>query len=160
MVNILRKLLDYIDSAMKYIFYVLLATMLGVAFLQVIARSVLSISVSWTDELTRYLFIWLIFIGIAFSIRRAGHISIDTIYLFIKEDKKETYRKFLYILQIVFFAAVFFFSFNFMVSNFTNTSPAMQLPMGYVYMSLPIGCILSILFLLEKIFIDREGVPE
>jgi TRAP-type transport system small permease protein len=159
-VGLLRKVFDYIDEVTKYILFILLGVMLIVAFLQIFYRSVLSISVSWTDELTRYLFIWSVFIGVAYSIRRNGHISIETIYLFIKEENKAKFNKIVYAIQFIFFVGVLIFSMNFVINNFWNVSPVLQLPMGFVYISLPIGCLLCWIFLVEKIFFNREEVKE
>jgi TRAP-type transport system small permease protein len=153
----LKKLFDVTDSLIKYLSFIVLSIMSVSAFLQVLYRYVIESSLSWTDELTRYLFIWLIFIGVAFSVRRDGHIAIESIFLFLKDHQKNGYKRIIYIIQIIFFLFLSVIGFYFVITNFGNVSPGLQLPMGFVYLALPVGSIFSIIFLLEKIIYPEKG---
>jgi TRAP-type C4-dicarboxylate transport system permease small subunit len=50
--------------------------MLAVMVLQVLFRDALGVAASWTDEATRYLFIWAIFLGSAVAQRTGEHVRI------------------------------------------------------------------------------------
>jgi TRAP-type C4-dicarboxylate transport system permease small subunit len=57
---------------------VLLVTLLtAVAFAQVTTRYVLSDPLIWSEELARYLFVWVSMIGAALAIREGGHFGLD-----------------------------------------------------------------------------------
>ncbi len=52
---------------------VLLVAIVAVTFLQVISRYVLQTSLAWTEELARYLFIWLAALGAAYAFKTRSH---------------------------------------------------------------------------------------
>ena len=68
--KVLKNILDWLGIS---IFLALLC----VVVLQIIARSVLTISIPWTEELSRFLFIWLTYIGAAIAARKGSNIVID-----------------------------------------------------------------------------------
>lgn len=153
----MKKLFEVTDSLIKHLVFIVLSIMLVSAFLQVLYRYVIESSLTWTDELTRYLFIWLIFIGVAFSVRRNGHIAIESIFLFLKDHQKKNYKRIIYIIQILFFLFLSVIGFYFVFTNFGNVSPSLQVPMGFVYLALPVGSLFSMIFLLEKLIYPEKG---
>ena len=57
-------------------------------FVQVVMRYVFNNSLSWSEELARYTFIWLIYIGISYGCKLRKHIKIDAaLYLFPKKAR-------------------------------------------------------------------------
>ena len=68
--KLLKNILDWLGIS---IFLALMC----VVVLQIVARSVLAISIPWTEELTRFLFIWLTYIGAAVAARKGSNIVID-----------------------------------------------------------------------------------
>jgi C4-dicarboxylate transporter DctQ subunit len=57
----------------------LLAVMVGITFVQVIARYIFNYSFVWALELTTVLFAWLIFLGMAYGVRVGSHIGVDAL---------------------------------------------------------------------------------
>ncbi|MGQ7249659.1 TRAP transporter small permease [Halomonas sp. V046] len=55
----------------------LMMLMAGILAVQVFMRYVMGASLSWSEELARYLFIWLIYLGISYGARQMRHIKID-----------------------------------------------------------------------------------
>lgn len=56
---------------------VLMSTMTVLLAVQVFMRYVMGASLSWSEEIARYLFIWLIYLGISYGAREMRHIKID-----------------------------------------------------------------------------------
>jgi len=54
-----------------------LGTMVLIAFIQVILRNIFSTGISWADELTRHLVLWIGFVAGSLATREGRHISID-----------------------------------------------------------------------------------
>lgn len=77
--NILKK----IGRAYDKLEEILLAGTLGftvvLIFVQVIARYVFNHSISWSEELSRYMFVWLIWLGTSMAARNNAHITVDVI---------------------------------------------------------------------------------
>ena len=66
-----------LEKGMDYSIVILLSLMIIFAFLQVLFRYALRLPYPWTEELARYLMIWLVFIGAAAGVRLENHIKID-----------------------------------------------------------------------------------
>jgi TRAP-type C4-dicarboxylate transport system permease small subunit len=73
----MAKLLQALDRVLDGITLLLLAILLLLVGAQVLARYVLNYSLFWSEELARYLFIYLVFIGSAIVLRRNGHIQVS-----------------------------------------------------------------------------------
>jgi len=56
-----------------------LGTMVVIAFIQVILRNIFSTGISWADELTRHLVLWIGFVAGSLATREGRHISIDVL---------------------------------------------------------------------------------
>ena len=85
----LRWVDKYLEESLMLI---LLAAMVCVMGLQVFMRYVLASSLSWPEELTRYMFIWFVFLGIGYGIRYDVHIRVNIIETFFpKIEKTFTY---------------------------------------------------------------------
>jgi TRAP-type C4-dicarboxylate transport system permease small subunit len=59
--------------------FTLFAAVLVLVNVQIVCRFVLSLSVPWTEEVSRLLFIWLAYIGAAIGLREGSLIVIDTL---------------------------------------------------------------------------------
>lgn len=74
MKKILKFLNDYLEET---ICIILMSVMTIIIFIQVIMRYVMHNSLSWSEELARYCFVWLIYIGVAYGCKLMKHIKID-----------------------------------------------------------------------------------
>jgi len=128
--------------------------LVGVIFIEVVCRYILFISTAWSEELARYLFIWLTYIGSAYAFNHGGHIEIDLCSQIIEKTKliknKEASLKTLEILSIVstmLFLTLFcriFWNFMMQFWGTSMTSPTMHIPMGYIYLPVFISCVLTV----------------
>jgi TRAP-type transport system small permease protein len=68
-----------LNRALDVLAALLFAAALALVNLQILCRFVLSVSVPWTEEVSRLVFIWLAFVGAAIGAREASLIVIDTL---------------------------------------------------------------------------------
>lgn len=121
-------------------------------FIEVVCRYFLFISVAWAEELTRYLFIWLTYIGSAYACYECSHTEIDIFEQILKKNKDPQKRaKSLRGLSLVSYAATgafliyfskIFFDYMMKIWKTTQTSPTMHIPMGLVYLPVFVGLVL------------------
>lgn len=132
-----------ISKILSVLMIVLFIWMIVAFSIQVFARYIFSAGFTWTEELTRYGMIWMVFLGAAWIIFNSDHVKVT-----ILEDAfKGQSRKILMIIQdifgLIFVAAIFYFSFSQLsiaargVSANTGISNVVQ------YMVFPISMILS-----------------
>ncbi|WP_084783221.1 TRAP transporter small permease [Bacillus dakarensis] len=135
----------------KLIIALFMITMTVLIFLQVVSRYVFGDSITWTEELSRYLFIWLIFLTIGVGFKENKHISIDIVLDLLPKILQKLIRQITYLLVFV-VAALFVWEGYVLVMQmqmFGQTSANLRLPMWWVYLSLPVGFFLSTIRLIQ-----------
>ncbi|SHF47705.1 TRAP-type C4-dicarboxylate transport system, small permease component [Desulforamulus putei DSM 12395] len=150
--GLLRKIDKHLE---EYLLSFLLSTTVILIAVQVFMRYVMHASPSWTEELARYLFIWMVYIGISYGVKMQRHIKVDAIMLILPFKAQKYLLIFSNILFIVF--CVFIIQQGTAVAmnllSFGQTSPALSIPMGYIYMASPIGFSLAIIRLVQNIVV-------
>ena len=69
----------YLMQAMNTIIVVSLALMVIMVFSNVVLRYVFNSGITVTEELSRFLFLWLIFIGAIVAMKESAHLGVDTL---------------------------------------------------------------------------------
>jgi TRAP-type transport system small permease protein len=122
-----------------------------VVFLQVLFRYLLRQPLFWSEELPRYLLIWMSFLAAALAQKHNAHINI-TLCLAPLSTRTRQVLKILTDTVILVFLWVLVYSGG-LVTSITvhHRSTALQLPMGLVYAALPVGATLMSLYLTLQI---------
>ena len=135
----LERLLDVLMA-------VALAVMVTTISYQVFGRYVLGKAPSWTEELTRFLLIWMTMLGSAASLRHGGHITVT----FLVEMLNPFWQAIFLIIRDVFLVAAagifMYFGTRFAMLNGAQESAALEIQMMIPYAALPV-CGLLILLL-------------
>lgn len=120
---------------------------------QVIMRYVMHDSLSWSEELSRYMFIWMINIGISYGVRTNRHISVDVLATILSKKKAAFLSVLADILFFIFSVTVIMYGIEVVqrIIRMGQSSPALEIPMAWVYSSLPIGFFLVSIRLLQSI---------
>lgn len=142
------KILKWLDDNIElYLCVFLMSFMTLLIFVQVVMRYVFNNSLSWSEELARYVFIWLIYIGISYGCKLRKHIKIDAaLYLFPK--KARPYVVLIGdLLFIVFAVYITYTGFNYAMAQiqYDMRSPALKIPFQYIYLSTVVGFGLAII---------------
>ena len=121
-------------------------------FAQVVMRYVFSSSLSWSEELARYLFVWQVWIGASYSARNRTHLRITFIRDSLAPSMQKKVEIAVTVICIVFaaFIAVNGFSLAARVHRFNQLSSALRMPMAYAHLAVPLGCSLMIIRLIEN----------
>lgn len=121
-----------------------MATLVIVVGLQVFNRYALNSSLVWTGELSRYLFIWAVFIGCAYATREGRHLSVTILYNLAPKWLKKTLLLVDDAITIVFcgFCVVWGGKMVQFLSQTGQEAPALEIPIYWVYLALPVGMLL------------------
>ena len=154
------KLID--EHFEEAIIVVLISTMSLLIGVQVFMRYVMSASLSWSEELSRYLFIWVTYLGVAFAVRRNAHISVTMLVSTFSPNLLLATR---ILSHIIFagFAAFVMYQGWFMVERtfrFGQTSASLGIPMGFVYLAPVTGFALTLARLAQAIVLDLKRASE
>lgn len=142
---------------------VVFAAIVVVVFSQVISRFVFNAPFSWSEELARYLQVWLILLTSAAVLRKGLHLAVD----YAVHALPPRAKRFLRIVNlgfIIFFLLVVLISGSMLIAaTVSQKTPALQMPMWLVYLALPVGGFLMLLeavALLLKETIARETIAK
>ena len=107
-------------------------------FTQVIARS-LGTSLTWSEELARYIFIWQIWLGMSIGLKDDKHIQVAMLYNFVKGRPSKVLKIIVTILCIVMCAALVYYGGKYTQNalNRGTLSAALRMPLWFVYLALP-----------------------
>ena len=156
------KALRFLDENIeKMLCVIALALMSAVIVAQVFCRYVLNSSLSWSEELARYLFIWMIYIGISYGVKLDKHICVDAVYTFAPKGIKRYYAIVGYLLVLLFAVAMVYYGVLVVGMQISSgqVSPAMGVPMQYVYAAPVVGFVLTAIRLVQKV-IEAIRAPE
>ena len=139
------KLLD--ENFEKYILMLLLSIMTLVMGVQVIARYVFNNSLTWSEELVRYLFVWSAFLSLPYTIKTGIAISIDQVVNILPEVARKSVKIVSNVLMIIFFIFMFQNSIGVVQSSIISgqRTPALGLPMFLIQASALVGFALGVI---------------
>jgi TRAP-type C4-dicarboxylate transport system permease small subunit len=156
--SVFIKSVDRFNKAMLYLTGVMLLVMSVVIAYQVFSRFILGASLSWSEELARYLMAWLVFLGAAIAIRKSELIGVEALVSVASDNIKK-------VLKLLVYLVCFGFSIFLIVKGFeildvvkNQRSPAMRIPMTWVYAAIPVcGIIMALNSIVVTIELFRKG---
>ena len=111
----MKKLLHGLDEYLEEVLLViLLACMAVIMGIQVFCRYVLSMSLSWSEELTRYLFIWAGFLSISYCTKRCISIKIEQFVALFPKRGKALFKVINHTVELVLFFYLLPFSWRYL----------------------------------------------
>jgi len=128
-----------------------------VVCLQVLFRYVLHQPLYWSEELPRYLLIWMAFLAAGLAQREEAHINITLLLNLLPSAGQRAVRLGMNVVMLAFLALLLYS--GALVTRITaaHRSTALQLPMGVVYAALPVGTALMMLYLVLQIVRGLKG---
>lgn len=159
--TVFRTILARLNFIVDAILTLGITAMLVLVIFQVIVRSV-SLTVSWTEEMTRYIFIWLTFLGMSIGFRRAEHIRL----LFFVDMFPQKIRKILHVFQLLaslaFLGGMMYLGLTFLQQTIAaqETAYAIQMPMYLVVLAVPVSFFLAIVGMFEETFLIPVVSPD
>lgn len=160
------KLLKTIDANAErwalLVFYILLV---GTMAIEVLRREVFSYSSIWGEEIVRYSFIYLAWIGAAAAFKDRAHIRIDVLMYYVNDRIKALLYIFGDLVAMAVACVALYWSFEtVMVSaKFGSVSHGLRISMVWFLMAVPLGFSLILLRLVQGLIRDvrllRQGKP-
>lgn len=116
---------------------------------QVLSRYIFSAPSTITDELSRYLFMWVAMIGAAYTTGQKRHLAIDLLVMKLSGKRKLLVEIFIQIAITAFAVIVLIYGGSVLTIQTLaagQLTPALGIEMGYVYFCLPITGILMVIY--------------
>ena len=117
----------------------IVGVMTVVVFLQVLYRYVFAQPLQWSEELARYLFVWLSILGATLAVQKKGHFGLDFFYKMTSGRFQRIVKIPVYLLMGIVIFVILFQGIILVQKTALQESPAMGISMGWAYASLPVG---------------------
>ncbi|MDO5041041.1 MAG: TRAP transporter small permease [Peptoniphilus sp.] len=155
----IKKINKIIREIEIWIIVIGLALMTLATLYNVFNRFIFKVPITWTDEFTRYLLVWVTLIGAAIGVTERSHATVS----FIVEKFPEKQQKFIKILAIIccLLLCVIFIVGGIILSSAQKNqiSPGLHISMAYVYISIPVSFTLMLIAFIDQgidIYLDRK----
>jgi TRAP-type C4-dicarboxylate transport system permease small subunit len=154
---------DRLNKILEWMVVVLLSIMLFSVLWGVLTRYIFADQSPWTDELARFMLIWVSIIGATYVSGKNAHIAIDLLPASMSVRTKLRLELITGIIISLFVFAVFLVGglrYIYISFRLGQTSAALEIPMGYVYLVLPLAGLIIIYFKIRGIIISNQALKK
>jgi len=137
---------------------ILLICITLVVTLQIVCRYILQELPPWSEELSRYLFIWANFVGAGVALARSSHVSIDSLVARLPDSVRRKLETVVIILVTTFALFMVYQGVVTAVAMKGSYSITMHFSMAWVFAALPAAGLIFVLYQLQKIFKRKDWV--
>jgi TRAP-type transport system small permease protein len=151
--NLLTAILEYCAAA-------LLAAACILICVQVFYRYILEAPLTWSEEILRFLFVWLSFLGATIVFRRGGHFRLDFLVHKIVAPKmaKQIFIA-VDLLVLAFIVLLTYQGIAILKMAFFNNYVAIDMSAGWSYLAIPVCCGLMIPYVISDLLKILRRVP-
>lgn len=148
---LLRTIGNRMETIIMTSLVIITCVLILVGTAQVFFRYVVNYSLFWSEELMRYLFVWLVMLGIGIGVRQKAHVAVDALNYVLSPASQRWLNVINSVLGLAFFGILIWLGAKLAIKNMHQLSPAMNLPMGLVYLALPACGLISFFFYIEQV---------
>jgi TRAP-type C4-dicarboxylate transport system permease small subunit len=137
--NFLSAIRGAVDRVIRWIIIVLMLFMTVTVSLQIVFRYVLNIPLGWSEEVARFSFVWVSFFGASALMRVREHINVT---VFVDNFPPRLRAAAVFVANLCGLICVYFFLIGgiaLTTNEWAQLAPAMQIPMGWVYLVIPVS---------------------
>jgi TRAP-type C4-dicarboxylate transport system permease small subunit len=148
-----------LTRVLEYVCAALLIVIVVIVFANVIARYFFSSPLHWSDEVAQFLFLWLSYIGALAALMAGRHYSVPNLIDMLPSKARFAAATFSDLIVLAILAVLVWYGWQLVDRLSFQTSTAINLPMFYVYLALPLTSALMALVMLAKIAGRIQGAP-
>jgi TRAP-type C4-dicarboxylate transport system permease small subunit len=150
----MRPLKQLLTRLLELAVILIMAALVCVVLWGVFSRFILAEPSRWTEELATFLLTWVALLGAAVGFSRQQHLGVDVLVNLLDPAARRLVALVVQLLILLFSCAVMLWGGYVLVSETLisgQTTPALGLRMGYVYLAVPISGLFIVLFSLEQL---------
>lgn len=136
---LISKVSKGLDRLCILLLVVIIAVMTGSLVIMIFGRNFFNTSFASLEEISRYTFVWLTFIGAAIAFKRKEHMGMDFIVSKLRGKAAKYVESLQDIFALILFALFIYYGSELAILNMNVVSLQSGIPMGYVYFIIPIS---------------------
>jgi len=134
-----ERLVAGINRITQYVVVAQFAVLVTVVSAAVFWRYALNDSIVWAEELSRYLFIWVSFLGGGLGVGTNIHVGVDSLVELLPPRPKRVVQILMELMIVGFTMTLVYVGWQFMMFGMRSDALLLPIKMGYVYMAAPAG---------------------
>lgn len=143
----MNKLRNVINKGVEYVSIFLIVVMVLLVLWQVIARYILNSPSSFSEALTRYLFVWLVLVTSTYAFGCREHMRIEVLLSSMSEHIRKYVNIGIEIVTIIFSACIMTFGGSVITRmQMVQTDSSLHIPMGVIYSIIPVCGVIIIFY--------------
>ena len=142
------------DDLEKYLMMLFLVVLFLNVFVQICMRVFFNSPLTFTEEVSRYAFCWMVFLGLSYSTKHGKHIRLDLIPSRLPDWLQLVLTVFIHLLTIVIFLWIFITGIKYVDYTKINITYALQIKKSYIVLILPLSGFLMVVRSIERCVFD------
>jgi TRAP-type transport system small permease protein len=159
MTRIIISLCDGITAVARFVLGSCIAAIVLITLAAVWWRYVLDNPLSWIEQVSNMLFIWVVFIGAAVLYRQNLHIGVDIFLGMLNDRQRAIWKWVIEIGNLLFIVVLFIYSLKLTIDVLPNTAGALDISPAYYYAAAPVACVMMMLYFAEKVVDPVKRLP-
>ena len=141
----LQRVSDLLRRGTELIVMVLMAILVVIVVASVVFRYVLNSPLEWSEEVGRYLMIWLGFLAASIAVRQGLHVGVDFVVQLAGPRGAVWLRGLARAATAIFLLIVMGYGFVLITALWTQWSPVLNIRMTWPYLAIPVGSLLMLI---------------
>ena len=137
--------LGLVRRAVQHVIILMFAVLIATVFYQVLARYLFNAPPSWSEELARFLQVWIALLASALCIQQGMHLGVDYLLHAVPPRGRAALEVLVHVLVTGFLLLLLVQGVKILEVAAVQTSPAMGINMWYAYLAVPVGAVLMLL---------------
>lgn len=145
-----------VDRVIKIFLILSFSAMVLASATQILFRFALNLPLGWTEELSKYMFVWSTMLACAVYTRARQHSAVDILRHYLPGRPRRALQFLSDVLCIVFYCIFIFGGCVLTVITMNRLTPALQIPMGLMYLSVPVSGVFMIMMTVDNMLRDSR----
>ena len=149
------------DRVARFLVALMMVVMSVIVLFGVFNRFIFKIPISWTEEIAKYLLIWISLIGSAVAVRIGGHVGVGLIVTKLKENPRTLISWINQVIIVGFIVVLIILGMSVSLKQMHTYGHATRIPMFFPTLAMPVGCfmiLIQLLYILKMLF-KKQSPP-
>lgn len=149
--------LDRLTQVIGFVIALLLFAMVVIMFCSVFYRYVLNAPLGWADQMSQWIFVWLVYLGVAAGYRMRIYIGVDVIVKRLKPSVRKGIAVAVDLAIGFFLVVVAYYGSLITLRSLDQVYGSLELPPSYMYAAGPVSATIMLLFVLDSLRLRLIG---
>lgn len=149
-----------IEKVLRFMLSVFMVVLVLVVFSNVMSRYFLESAIAWSEELARFLLIWVVFIGAILAYIKDEHLGLDILVTSLPYKAGRVVLIIANLLVIFALSLVTKGGYSIAMSYMDWLSPALEVPYGYIFIIVPVCGVVMIIQTIYKMIVNIKSLTQ